>query len=878
MEDLKKMSPPQWATRLLSWYCKPELLEDLQGDLNEYFERNVKKEGIKKARLIYIIDVFKFFRLYTVRKPEFVNLLINFIMIGSYIKTSRRSIVRNKLFSAINIVGLAISMSVGLLLIGLLTDMYSYDRFHAKGDRIYRVITKYIYLNHEDQNYFASSSPMAGREIKETVPGIEDMVVMFGGLGSDVKAGDKTVPLQGLWANESIFNVFTFPLLKGDAASSLKNPYSLVLTEKSAKKLFGNGEALGQVVRLFDGEDFTVTAIMKDLSKFSHLQFDMLASISTRPLREKGNWKQEMEWDNIWQGYTYLLLPENANLENIQNNLNALCTKNDKTVPNTKIKLALQPLHKIALGDDLNNSIGPVMSSKEVWMIGILSIIVIFSACFNYTNLSIARALRRAREVGIRKVVGALKKHVFIQFVVEAIIISLLALALSFVFFLLLKPNFLSLQPKMNEMLQLDLSLKVVLYFIALAGLVGIIAGFMPALLFSKINTIQVLKNTTSVRLFKHINLRKSLIVLQYTVSLAFIAATLIGFKQYKFLLSFDLGHQTENIFNISLQGNRKKAELLVTELKKLPEVEAVSQSLLITSVGNYWGTNMKYNDPQDSASIHYNGIDENYIPLHGIKLITGRNFTALPDSVPESEVIVNEEVLKRFKIGNGDPLKALDEVVTVDKIKMKIVGVMKDFHYGTAESGKSEVVFRYAKQGNHLNLKISTTDWLTTLTKIEGAWKKFDDIHPMEGALYTDRIATSYREIQSFIKMIGFLAFLAICIASLGLLGMVIFLTETRLKEISIRKVLGASEGKLIYTLSKGFLILLIISGVIALPATYLFFEQVAFIGMENHIDITLFDMLVGFLSVLLIAMVVIGSQTRKVARANPAEVLKNE
>jgi len=473
-----------------------------------------------------------------------------------------------------------------------------------------------------------------------------------------------------------------------------------------------------------------------------------------------------------------------------------------------------------------------------------------------------------------------LKGHVLGQFVIEAIIISLLALGLSFVLFLILKPYFLTLQPKMQEMLDLNLSLKVVLAFIALAVGVGILAGFLPALLFSKINAIQVLKDNSTLRLFKHLNLRKALIVLQYTISLTFIASTIIGLKQYKYLLSFDLGYNTENILNINLFGNRDAVASLTNDLNAMPEVEAVSHSLIITSTGNYWGTRVKYNDPMDSSSVHYNGINENYIPLHGIKLLAGRNFTALPDSVEESEVIVNQELLKRFKIGDGDPLKALDEILEVDHKKMKIIGVLKDFHYGRADNGEDkEVLFRYHnKKANFLNVKITTSDWISTLSKIDNAWKKVDNVHPLDAQLYSDKIAYSYREVAALIKMISFLAFLAICIACFGLLGMVIFTTETRLKEISIRKVLGASESKLVYLLSKGFFVLLFISAAIALPATYLFFDKVAFIEMKNHINIMPFDLLAGFFAVLIIALLMIGSHTLKVARTNPASVLKKE
>jgi ABC-type antimicrobial peptide transport system permease subunit len=755
--------------------------------------------------------------------------------------------------------------------------MTAYDRFHEKGDRIYRVVSRYQYLNQMDNSPYASSSPMAGKEIKETIPGIEAVALFHNSISGDIKADEKTIPLSGLYANESFFDVFSFQLLEGNANTALKTPFSMVVTETSAKKLFGNEPALGKTVTLSEKEQYTITGVIRDPPKFSHIKFDMLASLSTRDVTEKEDWNKEMKWDNIWSGYTYLLLPNDANLDNIERNLSILAEKNDNVVPNTKIRLSLQPFFDIALGEDMNNSLGDIMGESSVIVIGILSIIVILSACFNYTNLSIARATRRAREVGIRKSIGALKGHVISQFLVEAIMVSLLSLGLAFVLFIVLKPYFLALQPKLQDMLELDLSLKVILYFVALAIIVGLLAGIVPAFLFSKLNAIQVLKDNSSVKLFRHLNIRKALIVVQYTISLMFITATVIGYKQYKFYLNYDLGYKTENILNIELQHN--KADIVQKELRELPEVEKISQSMMITSVGNYWGTRMKYKDPMDSAMVYYNGVDENYIPLHEIKLMAGRNFTALADSAVESEVIVNEETLKRFKIANGDPLKALDEIVMVDRKPMKIIGVMKDFHYGKADNHDKEVVLRYSKNRiNFLNVKMATTDWLNTLAKVDAAWRKIDNVHPLKAQLFSDRIAHSYREMSAMLSMIGFLSFLAICIASLGMLGMVIFMTETRLKEISIRKVLGASEGKLIYMLGRGFVVLLAVAGGIALPLTYVFFDQVAFLEMGNHAPISFTDMFVGFAAVLAIAVLMIGSQTMKIARTNPAEVLKSE
>ena len=269
MKQQPKATPPRWATRFLHWYCRPRLLEDLEGDLNEYFERNVARKGIRSARLIYILDVLKFLRPYTMRKIEFFHFFIHWIMIGSYFKTSRRSLVRNKLFSLINIVGLAVSMSVGLLVISIVSDLYSYDDFQDKKDRTYRIITKTVENGQTSETNLASTSIRVGEKIRESIPAIEDVTAMRVGFSGDAKVGNSTVPIEATWADNSFLKVFKFPLLKGDLETALKEPQSLVLTEKTADKLFGESDALGKTVR-FDSTIYTVTGVTKHPETLSY--------------------------------------------------------------------------------------------------------------------------------------------------------------------------------------------------------------------------------------------------------------------------------------------------------------------------------------------------------------------------------------------------------------------------------------------------------------------------------------------------------------------------------------------------------------------------------------------------------------------------------
>ena len=855
----------------MEWYCRPELLEDLQGDLNEYFDRNVKSKGSSRAKIIYIFDALKFFRLYTIRKPQFLDLLIHWIMIGSYIKTSSRSIFRHKLFSAINIAGLAISMAVGLLMIVFISELSSYDHFHTKKERIFRVISK-----DDNQVELASTSVKAGREIRQGNPGVEQVTILRREFGGDASIGEKVLPISGLWADESFFKVFDFPLLEGNSATALKEPYSIVLTEKAALKLFGGEKALGKSVRL-DTSHYVVTGVMKDVPKLSHLRFESLGSFSTIESLKPKTDGEFLDWSNVYMSYVYVLASENSNLESLRNGLEKLSAKENAKENIRKISLSLQPLTQISIGKTLGNQLGPKLPNLAIWILSGLAIVVIISACFNYTNLSIARSLRRSREVGIRKVIGAMKSHIRGQFISEAVIISFLALIFSFVLFLFLRKQFLSLDPFIGSLVSLDLSFTIVFYFIVFALIVGLLAGFLPALFFSKVNAIQVLKDISSLRVFHNVTTRKALIVVQYIFSLIFITITIMGYKQYKSFLTFDLGFKTENILNIKLQGT--KAELLIKALSERPEVTEVSRSLIVMSLGSRYGTTMKYGK-SDSATVLLNFVNEHYLPMHEHKILAGRNFAPRPENAEESEVIVNQKTLKHFDIGGGDPAKALGEVIAMENKSLMIVGVVEDFHYETVEEEIEPMAFRYLHYGTngYVNAKIATQDWSTVMPSIETAWRKVDKVHPLEATFYEDQIQEAYNQFSVMIKVIGFLAFLAISIASMGLFGMVVFTTETRLKEISIRKVLGASEGKLVYLLSKGFLLLLSLAALIALPITYLFFDKVVLSNFAYHEPIRLTEILMGFLTIMVIAFVMVLSQTLKVARSNPAEVLKTE
>ncbi|MGV3558786.1 ABC transporter permease [Larkinella arboricola] len=813
-------------------------------------------------------------------------------MIASYLKTSARNLMRNKLFSFINVLGLAISMSVGLLLIAFVLDLRSYDRFHEHGQRIYRITnvqtTSHGQSRLRSGDKFATTSIKTGKLIRQKVTGIEEVTIMRNDFSQDAQIGDRILPIKGLWAEPSLFRIFTFPMLEGNPNTALKHPYSIVLTQTTAKKLFGNQSALGKVIR-FDTLDYQVTGVMKDVPFFSHLRFEALVSLSTAGQLNKNNDNFE-RWTSMSSNYVYLLLPENADIVSIQSQLDALAKEENRVEANTQIQLELLPLYKIVVGESLRRSEGgpgsvaPHMPTVVLWILGGLALVVILSACFNYTNLSMARAMRRFKEVGLRKAIGADRSQVWQQFLVEAILISLVALLLSCFLFLALRPQLISLAPEMQRTVKLELTPSMVITFIVFSVTVGIIAGLMPALFFARVSAIHALRNSSSVKVFNYVTLRRALVVIQYTFTLIFITTTAIGYVQYKNILTFDLGFNTANILNIHMQGN--KPDALLKELSQMPEVTALSRSLITTSVGNAWGGFIKYKDSRDSALVMTNHIDENYLSLHEYKLLAGGNFRARPTTADGiREIIVNQQVLKRFNIAANDPRKAIGEVITFSNPQglrrpMTIVGVIKDFHYGKVDNLIGPVVFLFwtPQDPAIINARIQSKDLLATRARIESVWKKIDRVHPFRAKFYNEEIEEAYSEYSAIIKIIGFLSVLAISIASMGLFGMVVFTTETRLKEISIRKVMGASAGSLIYLLSRGFLLQLSIATLIALPVTYLFFENVVLTHFPYHTPVQMAELFVGLLAVLLIAFMLIGSQTMKAAKRNPAKVLQSE
>tara|TARA_R110000796_G_scaffold185330_2_gene302027 strand:- start:126154 stop:128781 length:2628 start_codon:yes stop_codon:yes gene_type:complete len=875
MSNKSVHQPPRWADRFLEWYCRSEILEDLQGDLYEHFDRNTISKGKRKARQIYCLDVLKFFRPYTIKKFKIVNNITSFIMFKNYFKTSVRSIARNKLFSAINVIGLAVSMSIGLLMIAFISEVFSFDKFHNDGDRIYRVNNIYK-EQQEDPTPFATTSIIMSDRIKEIIPGVESQVLMTRGFGGDAKLNDKIIPISGLWASESFNDVFSFEILQGNPKTMLSEPNSIVLTDETAKKIFGEQDPMNQTFILGKDDLYTVTGIIKKPPFNSHFTFQALGSYITYTNQNRQGERGERwynAWNNMWMNYVYIKLEPNTNVNDVNQKLLALGKKESEKYEHLTITSELQPLYGMMAGPDLSNNIGVSIGGEIIWVLGALTFVVLLSAGFNYTNLSIARSLKRAKEVGVRKVVGATKRQVFNQFITEASIISIIALIFAYLIFIFIRPHFLGLDPSIERSLQLEITPILFLYFLLFALVVGLLAGFVPAMFLSKLKAVQALKNAGSTKLFSKVNMRKVLIVVQFTLSMAFIISASIAYTQFKYALSFDLGFKTENVLNVELQNN--DWEKIETAFASIPEVQMISKSAMIPSVGSTYLVDMKYNN--DSTELFYNTIDENYIDLMDHEVIAGTNFTKKLSDAEESEIILNEETLKRFNLGT--PNEAIGKQVLIENEPLTIIGVVRDFHYDKLDQGIKSFGFRNRNNSfYYLNLKLNSTDLPSTMSKIENAWNEVDPVHEFKAQFYDENIESAYSQYVVMGTIVGFLAVLTVSIAALGLLGMAVYTAETRMKEISIRKVLGATEGSLVGLLTRGFMWLLVISAALAIPLTYLFFEQQILNGIENRATIGVLELFTGVIIIFAIGILTIGSQVRRAAKANPAQTLRSE
>jgi putative ABC transport system permease protein len=687
-------------------------------------------------------------------------------------------------------------------------------------------------------------------------------------------------------------------LAQGNKHLALSQARSIVLTKSFADKLFGTTDPLGQVISFEDRGllhlnisgidnppvnwgDYTVTGIIDEKLYKSHLVFDALVSEPTLHalIAEEKTEDIETNWRNFYGTYTFAKVRQGVSEEQLQEALNDLVVDKYADLEDFEEGFALltQPITNITPGKFMSNFASFRLPIEAYYFLGFLALVVMLSACLNYTNLSVARAITRSREVGIRKVTGAFRKHLVFQFLCESIMMSLFALVLAMLLLLIIKPAFMALW--INKYLNFNLSenLSIYITFIGFAILIGIIAGIIPSLHLSRFTPIQVLKGTVDQKPGK-IGFRKVLTVSQFVVSLFFIVTTLLIFKQTKHYINLEYGFSTEDIINIELQGN--DFELVANELQQLKGIEMVSGCQHLPATGVSSGVNLRIEGSQDD---HINMgsfyIHPKFIDMLELQLVAGNNFTEYNKSKIEHEVIINEAAAKKLgysssveAIGNMLEMKGKDQHV-------KITGVVNDFMHRLPmfQEEIGPMAFRNAEgHFSYINVK-AAGDLKTIVSDIEKTWASIDPAHPIEYSFFDEQTKSTFQMLTDIISIVGFFAFMSITIACLGLLGIATFTVERRVKEVGVRKVMGAGEVAITLLLSKGFLKMLVISIAIASPLVY-YINNIWLQNFANRIDYGFGIIFTGSLIMLLLGIFTIGTQTMRASKSNPVDTLRME
>jgi putative ABC transport system permease protein len=816
-------------------------------------------------------------------------------MFFNYLKTGLRNILKYKVFSFINVAGLAAAMSVCMLIILMLADQKSHNQFNIKKDRIYRILCD----GPGFRNPYATSPFPLAPALKADYPGIETATHLMMGVGGDARYNGKSFELRGYFADTAFFNVFSYDLERGDKRTALVAPNALVITHKMARQLFGDEDPIGRTVEWVDRGlnafggtyaaastpwgSFTITGVIADKDYKSHLVFDMLmsaASMQTLALQQKLT-DHMGDWNDYWNCYTYVLLKPGVPLQDLDAALHQLATRKYAGVKDFKgFNMMGQPLTRISPGRLLGNESTIILPVAAYYFLSALALVIMLTACLNYINLSVARALHRAREIGVRKVTGALRTDLVLQFLSESVLTAMCAMVMAVVMLFGLKYAFMGLW--VNQYLHFELRENIGLYviFTGLALVVGLIAGLYPALHLSRLQPILALKSTDGRRPGR-LGMRKVLSVTQFVLSLFFIVTTLLIYNQFRYFMHFNYEFNSTNIVNVALQGNDYR--LVAGEFGRAPGVVGVSASKYMPATARSEGMQLRKADAaqQNYTDVMALPVDDHWIGNMGLRLVAGRDLPQADTAAgsPGSRYIVmNEEAVRLF--GYPSPAAAIGQAFRTswgDSL-LTVCGVVQNFHMRMIlgnDKMEAVVLQNRPKSFEYVNVKITSNNIRGTLARLEDRWKRIDPLHPMKYQFYNDELAEGAQGVFDVVSILGFIALLAVLIACMGMLGMAMYTTERRRKEVGIRKVLGASNVSNVLLLSREFVGVLVVAVAIAAPLSY-FLNTMWLRNFPNRVEFGWGTVLTGVAIVMGLGLVTIGSQTITASRRNPVEGLR--
>lgn len=787
-------------------------------------------------------------------------------MIRNYLKIAWRNIVKNKAHTFINIGGLSVGLASSLLILLWVQDERGVDGFHANGNQLYQVYERNTHNGTIEGTYYTQG--LLADEIKKRIPEVQYASGLEQNHPSTFKAGDKVLKMDGTYAGSDFFSMFSYTLLQGTTGTALNTPPGIAISRKMAEAFFGSVDnAMGKAIRYENSDNLMVTAVFENLPANSSQQFDFLKS-----------WKAfviENKWVNNWNSSspsTYIQLRPGADPKKVAAKIKDFLSLYRPATTGLRTELALQPYTEKYLHSTFKNGIADSGRVEYVSIFSLVAIVILLIACINFMNLATARSIKRAREVGVRKVMGAARTSLIAQFMSEALLLSFISMIIAIAIVVLLLPEFNNITGK-----QIAIQLGQPVYWLALAGvlvLTGLLSGAYPAIFLSSLNPVRVLKG--SLKFGRGATFfRKGLVVFQFALSIILIIGTIVVSGQMNYIQNKNLGYNRENLLYIPLEGDLiKNYDLFKYEASKMTGVQSISKMKESPTVIGHSRNDITWEgkDPNQPASISDATVGYDFVKTMKLQLIGGRDFSK--EFADSANYLVNEAAAK--KMGYQD---AVGRVLSWDGRKGKIVGVLKDFHFNSLHEAIGPLVIRLADNQKWGTILVRTEAGKTKQV-IAGLEKISKELNPdfTFSCQFSDlEYAKLYNSEQVVNKLCNYFATIGIFISCLGLLGLVMFTAEQRVKEISIRKVLGARASSLFALLSSEFLILVLISLLIASPVTWYAMSK-WLQGFAYHT--TMQWWMVGLAGglIILIAMATVSFHAIKAALVNPIKNLRSE
>ena len=898
MSENPQISPPGNFTRFLKWFCKPEYFEDIQGDLEEDFHL-MYQDGLplRKAQNWYRFQIIRLFRPNMIKGSKMQKLIDRHTtMFKNHLKIGFRSLLKYKTGTAINITGLALGMAAFMLISLYIKDEWSYDRHFPHVDEIHRVTVKNFTQDGSLSRHWAFASAGHADRLKEDYAFVTHATRFFPWAFPDITYEENKYPFQQvIFADPDAFEIFTFPFIIGTPEKAFEDISSLVLTESTAARIFGNDwmekDILGSAVTLSRDEQeapFKITGVMKDMPDQQHFHFEYLA-----PIRFIETIMGEDEMNNVGGNYnwlTYLRISPGTDIKAFEASGVEFFNKYMNQIQNRDASefyaFEFQPITDIHLRSNLESEYETNGSIDQIYVFGVVAILLLLVACVNYMNLATSHYSRRMKEVGVRKVAGAATGVLLSQFLIESLLVTLISIPITILFIIWGLPY---INDFMVKSLVFDpfQNWEILTLLVGMMCIVSLLAGFYPALFLSKINTIKSLKGESAMRSSKW-GFRSWLVTFQYAVTIALIFTISVIDGQLDFIQKSNPGYQKEQILNLNLSRNINNIDVFKKELSEIPNVTQVSYSSriptgrLLDNMGSmiYQGDSLVptgFRLPQIS-------VDENFIHTYELDLIAGKDFTRDQDAYRDSVgyYIINRRAAER--LGYLNPEDIIGERLsygpfngTNSKIG-RIQGVVEDFHFESMHTAIVPMVMIKTNDNvREISIKLDPQNMTETIEQIEHVYAKFDPVSAPTYRFIDELFDEQYQQEERLSTMIRVFTLIAIFIASLGLLGMVGFIIETKTKEIGIRKVLGASTQSILLIISKRFFILIGIASLVALPVSYWFMSD----WLESFIyrmQIGVINLVIPLLAAGVFTILTLGYQSLKASNANPVESLKDE